>query len=399
MHPFTLRLTKTQIKFIIISIHLLSLSIIVPYINFLNLEDQECHEQWPKLGYRQAYTVVLFMAQYALPLVFMTAVYGLALSKLYSVTSNATHMRCMDNQNSRRLSASSPPRKVSVSSPPRNVSISSPTREVSFSSSTWEVSVSSPTREISVSSPTRKVSVSSPPRKVSISSPTWEVSVSCPPREISVSSPTREISVSSPTREVSVSSRPRKGSVSSPSRKLSSSSPPRKISVCSRKISVSSQFAETNNSPEEVKRGAIRKLSARLTYNMRHGFELESNVRVTKMFIAIVVIFAIFMLPNQVVWLWTDFGGGQHHSRLNTIKIICWLFTYTNCVCNPVIFVTFCKDFRAEVLALPKKVWKRPSQSSFKSISRSNGPVTDYTQFPSRTPPLTSLSTLVENEK
>ena len=278
MHPFTPRLTKTQIKFIIFSIHLLSLSIIVPYITFLKLEDQECLERWPALGYRQAYTIVLFMAQYALPLVFMTTVYSFALVKLYNVTSNATQMRMGESQNARKTSASSP-----------------------------------------------------------------------------------------------------------------------KVSICSRKISASSQFTETNNNASGSRKGGrIRRLSSRVAYNMRRGIEVDANVRVTKMFIAIVVIFAIFMLPNQVVWLWTDFGGGQHHSRLNTIKIICWLFTYTNSVCNPVIFITFFKDFRAEVLALPKRLWKR---NRFRvSISRSSGTTSEYTQVIRRASPLNSLSTLNENE-
>lgn len=255
MHPFTPRLTKKQIKFIIVSIHVSSLVIIIPYINFLKLEDQECVELWPKFIYRQAYTVTLFLAQYALPLAFMATIYTLALSKLYSVTSNTTEMRSMGAEKYRKVS-------------------------------------------------------------------------------------------------------------------------------------------ETNNNPANM--GAVRKLSARVAYNVKHGFEVESNVRVTKMFVAVVVIFAVFMLPNQVVWLWSDFGGGHHHHQLNTIKIICWLFTYTNCVSNPVIFMIFCKEFRTELAALPKKL--RIGPRSRLSISRSSGPAADSIRCVSpRSSPVTSLSTLNEN--
>jgi len=259
MHPFTPRLTKKQIKIIIVSAHVLSLAIIIPYTVFLKLEDQECVELWPKFIYRQAYTVILFLAQYVLPLVFMTTVYSLALTKLYSVTSNTTQMRSMESEKLREVSG------------------------------------------------------------------------------------------------------------------------------------------ETNNNP--ASRGAVRKLSARVAYNVKHGFEVESNVRVTKMFVAVVVIFAVFMLPNQVVWLWSDFGGGHRHHQLNTIKIICWLFTYTNCVCNPVIFIIFCKEFRTELLALPKKFRNGPR--SRLSISRSSGPATESMRRMSlmspRSSPVTSLSTLNEN--
>lgn len=256
MHPFTPRLTKKQIKLIIIGIHVSSLAIIIPYTVFLKLEDQECVELWPKFTYRQAYTVILFLAQYALPLVFMTTIYTLALTKLYSVTSNTTQMRSMESEKLRKVSA------------------------------------------------------------------------------------------------------------------------------------------ETNNNPTNM--GAVRKLSARVAYNVKHGFEVESNVRVTKMFVAVVVIFAVFMLPNQVVWLWSDFGGGHHHHQLNTIKIICWLFTYTNCVSNPVIFIIFCKEFRTELVALPKKF--RNGSRPRLSISRSSGPATESIRCLSpRSSPVTSLSTLNEN--
>ncbi|XP_068757743.1 neuropeptide FF receptor 1-like [Montipora capricornis] len=251
MHPFTPRLTKRQVKFLISSIHVLSLSIIVPYIMFLKLQDNECLEQWPKLWYRQAYTLVLFMTQYALPLSFMATVYALALIKLYNVTSNASPMR----------------------------------------------------------------------------------------------------------------------------------------------VSSTSQFANETNSDLCGKEARIRRLSSRVAYNIKHGCEIDSNVRVTKLFIAIVGIFAIFMLPNQVVWLWIDFGNGLQHSRLNTIKIICWLFTYTNCICNPFIFITFFKDFRSEIIALTKRIWKR-STVRF-SISRWNTNKSETIQSAS---PINILSTLEENE-
>ena len=108
---------------------------------------------------------------------------------------------------------------------------------------------------------------------------------------------------------------------------------------------------------------------------MSRGLDAESNVRVTKMFIVIVAIFAIFMLPNQIVWLWMDFGAGNDHIRLNVIKIVCWLFTYTNCVFNPVIFVIFCKEFRTEILTFPKRLLRKPRQRL--SISRSSVPAAD----------------------
>lgn len=313
MHPFTPRLTKTQIKFLIAGIHLLSLSVIVPYVVFLKLEDNMCIEQWPKLWYRQLYTLVLFMTQYALPLFFMTTVYALALIKLYNVTSNASSMRVKEENTSSRRS-----------------------------------------REVSVNS--RGVAVN--PRDVSDNS-----------RKVSESLRTS----SENSRQVPISSR--------------------KSSVISRKVSSSSQLGCETSNDLFSNGNRIRRLSSRVAYNVKQGCQIDSNVRVTKLFIAIVAIFAIFMLPNQVLWLWIDFGAGLRHERLNIVKIICWLFTYTNCVCNPVIFITFFKDFRSEVVALPKRLWKRPS--SRLSVSRWSSHESENTSPAS---PVNILSTLKENE-
>lgn len=81
---------------------------------------------------------------------------------------------------------------------------------------------------------------------------------------------------------------------------------------------------------------------------MRRKIDIWStpNAKAMKMFIVIVVVFAIFMFPNQVVWLWADFGEGINSPHFTKISIICWLFTYANSVVNPIIFGVFTKDFR-----------------------------------------------------
>ena len=92
------------------------------------------------------------------------------------------------------------------------------------------------------------------------------------------------------------------------------------------------------------------------------------NAKAMQMFIVIVVVFAIFMFPNQVVWLWADFGGGLNNPDFANISIVCWLFTYTNSVVNPIVFSIFSKDF--------KKGFKKNFKSMiscFKTPSEVNG--------------------------
>ena len=100
-------------------------------------------------------------------------------------------------------------------------------------------------------------------------------------------------------------------------------------------------------------RPLLRSLSFRSTSLLRA--HTKANIRATKMFLTVVIVFTIFMLPNQVVWLWSDFGGGLQSSSLDKTVIICWLFTYSNCVSNPAIFAIFSSDFRYGFLKIFNK--------------------------------------------
>lgn len=119
-------------------------------------------------------------------------------------------------------------------------------------------------------------------------------------------------------------------------------------------------------------------------YILRKMKENEANKKATIMFIVVVLVFAIFMLPNQIIWLWADFGDGLTRPGFAKATIICWLFTYSNCVFNPVIFTAFSKDFRNGFKKIfTKKCFRQPGRKvsspnisgySRPSIHSSNGP-------------------------
>lgn len=97
----------------------------------------------------------------------------------------------------------------------------------------------------------------------------------------------------------------------------------------------------------------IRKLSS----TMRRGTN-EANKRATKMFLAIVVVFTICMVPNQALKIWLDFSGVKATSAfLKAVIIGCRLLTYSNSVCNPVIYAVFSRDFRRGFENVLKKVF------------------------------------------
>ena len=193
MHPFTTRLTGKQIKWILLAIYVFCGVTMVPYGYVLELSDGGCGESWPAPAYRKAFTLFLFLIQYAIPLVLMIILYSMAV---------------------------------------------------------------------------------------------WNL---CRARK-----------------------------------KMRSSS-------------VTGQDKKKNNKANGTMGRRLR----------RPNFGKDPNSKATKMFIIIVVVFAIFMFPNQAVWLWAEFGGGADKPIFPKLSIVCWLFTYTNSVVNPLIFRNFSKEFRS----------------------------------------------------
>jgi len=73
------------------------------------------------------------------------------------------------------------------------------------------------------------------------------------------------------------------------------------------------------------------------------------NIHITKMFVTAVMVFALSMFPNQVLWLWVDFGNGGENEYFVIISVVGRLFTYSNSVLNPFIygFYSFYRELRS----------------------------------------------------
>ena len=83
----------------------------------------------------------------------------------------------------------------------------------------------------------------------------------------------------------------------------------------------------------------------RATRRMR-GRRANENDRVIKNLHTIVIIFAIFILPKQIVWMWYDFGNGDSYSGFGNLLIFCEFFLYIHSMLNPVVYGTILKEYR-----------------------------------------------------
>lgn len=110
-------------------------------------------------------------------------------------------------------------------------------------------------------------------------------------------------------------------------------------------------FSISSTNTTGKRNGSLKPLSDPLKASLHNSLERhfrkhnEHNAQITKVFILIVVVFAVFTLPVEVLWIWGDFAGGVNHKLYPTIAVICRLFTYANSCLNPIIFYKFSRDF------------------------------------------------------
>ncbi|XP_031566322.1 neuropeptide FF receptor 2-like [Actinia tenebrosa] len=122
-----------------------------------------------------------------------------------------------------------------------------------------------------------------------------------------------------------------------------------------------------NNSKQFLSESNIMKTGSQIRHKSRDDSQRElslqeirkeQHLKVTKMFITVVIVFAVSMFPNQVLWLWVDFGNLVNNEYFPIIAIICRIFTYSNSVLNPFIYGLYSKDFRSGYKKAGRKISK-----------------------------------------
>ena len=82
----------------------------------------------------------------------------------------------------------------------------------------------------------------------------------------------------------------------------------------------------------------------------------RQNEKTAKMFLVIVVIFLIFMMPHQLLWLSYEYASHTEGFKRNQelIVFVCRAFTYTNSVLNAIIYGVCNGNFRRGFLSIIK---------------------------------------------
>ena len=70
------------------------------------------------------------------------------------------------------------------------------------------------------------------------------------------------------------------------------------------------------------------------------------NAKINKNLRNIVILFAIFMLPKQILWLWLDFGEGGDFEYFRDALIFSEFLLYIHSSLNPVVYGTILQEYR-----------------------------------------------------
>ena len=109
--------------------------------------------------------------------------------------------------------------------------------------------------------------------------------------------------------------------------------------------------------------------------------------RVVRMLVVVTALFAICVLPNNIMWLWLDFGNGGEYEHFWDVVAVTNIILFANSAANPIAY-TICHDnFREEFrhyVSCDRNILKSIIElSSFSRALRASYHTTEWTRISS----------------
>lgn len=82
-----------------------------------------------------------------------------------------------------------------------------------------------------------------------------------------------------------------------------------------------------------------------------------NNAKINKNLRTIVILFAIFMLPKQVLWLWLDFSSGGDFQYFGDALIFSEILLYVHSSTNPVVYGTILNEYRSGICHYLRRIF------------------------------------------
>ena len=100
----------------------------------------------------------------------------------------------------------------------------------------------------------------------------------------------------------------------------------------------------------DMRMATSRRAAAKIKRNAENS-KINQNLR------TIVILFAIFMLPKQVLWLWLDFGDGQEFEYFSDALVFGEFLLYVHSSTNPVVYGTILSEYRTGFRRYLGRIW------------------------------------------
>lgn len=87
----------------------------------------------------------------------------------------------------------------------------------------------------------------------------------------------------------------------------------------------------------------------------------EEASKVIRMLVAVTILFAVCVLPTNIMWLWLDFGNAEQFTHFWELVAFCNILTFANSAANPVCYTITNANYRKEIILILKGCVKRQS--------------------------------------
>ena len=94
----------------------------------------------------------------------------------------------------------------------------------------------------------------------------------------------------------------------------------------------------------------------------------EEAARVIRMLVAVTILFAVCVLPTNIMWLWLDFGNAEEQfPDFWEMVAFCNILTFANSAANPVCYTITNANYRKEIIYLLKGCFTKQDNRSLRS--------------------------------
>jgi hypothetical protein len=77
--------------------------------------------------------------------------------------------------------------------------------------------------------------------------------------------------------------------------------------------------------------------------------QVRETRKVVKMLLVVTICFSFCVLPNNIMWLWLDFGqADQHTAYFWELLAFCNIVTFANSAANPICYTALNDNYRRE---------------------------------------------------